>query len=405
MQFFIGKTLFKKGILGGTFFLFIAVFLFLYLFEFTPKDVLNSRNSEPCEVSGGKQKQCWQDIIEMTLKEAGVAEAFGVVADLYNSEPEFARDCHGYVHEIGEEAYELFAAGKEMELNSKTSYCGYGFYHGFMETLLLTTGDVEQGREFCKYVDEQLYIQKFGAATACYHGVGHGAVDGGDPRAWGDADAMIAPGFEFCQAFAETPFQEYLCVTGIFNAIEILSADLKYQLQDLQKEPFSLCHMQQEKYREPCYTNMVPAILRIAGNDFAKAAEIIEKGVLNDENYEIRNIVLSALFHEFIRVYLNDKDYVQKGLQLCRSLQERPHLSCIDGLSGGHMKYGEPGKEHIQAIAFCGFSLLSGSEAEVCFKHILSRLRVWYPQKEAEQICRGVKQEYQKFCNLNDIVF
>ena len=69
------------------------------------------------------------------------------------------------------------------------------------------------------------------------------------------------------------------------------------------------------------------------------------------------------------------------------------------------MKYGEPGKEHTRAIAFCDSSLLFSEEAEVCFEHILSRLRVWYPQKESEQICQGVRQEYQKFCNPNDIVF
>ena len=352
-----------------------------------------------CDTSGGEQRQCWQETIQKTLQETGIADAFEVVASLYNSELEFARDCHGYVHEIGEEAYELFAAGKEIELSPKTSFCGYGFYHGFMETLLLTTGDVGQGREFCKYVDEQLYLQKFGAAAACYHGVGHGAVDGGDPRVWGNVDAMIAPGFEFCQAFAETNFQEYLCATGIFNAIEILSIDPKYELEELQKDPFSLCHVQEEKYREACYTNMIPVILRIANNDFAKAASVIEEDIPQDEDYEIRNIVLSGLFHEFLRLHLSEPAALKEAVTLCRSLKAPLHLSCIDGLSGGHMKYGKPDEEYVQGLAFCSSGILSNKEQEVCFEHILSRLRVWYSQEQSGVVCQTVPEEYRKLCN------
>eukprot|EP00923_Selenidium_pygospionis_P025169 GHVN01044337.1.p4 GENE.GHVN01044337.1~~GHVN01044337.1.p4 ORF type:complete len:101 (+),score=5.81 GHVN01044337.1:571-873(+) len=84
--------------------------------------------------------------------------------------------------------------------------CGYGFYHGFMETLLLTSGDVEEARAFCRYADEQLRGQASAASTACYHGTGHGAVDGGDTRAWGDVDAIMEPGFALCDQVAETEF-------------------------------------------------------------------------------------------------------------------------------------------------------------------------------------------------------
>lgn len=339
----------------------------------------------------------WKKQMEEALQAQGIAGAFDIVADLYAKEPQFAKDCHGYVHEIGEKAYELFAEGKDIELTPKTSYCGYGFYHGFMEILLLTSGDVQQAREFCAYVDNQLSSQAVGASAACYHGVGHGTVDGGDPRYWGDAQAMVKPGFEMCELVAETDFQLYLCATGVFNSIEILSGNPKYNLSQMQKDPFSICHSQPKEYREPCYTNMLPALLRFANNDFARAANIIEETIENDEDYAIRGMVISGLFHERLR--LDPKvEAREKDVLLCRSLQERSHLPCIEGLAGGHMKYGEPEKEYVKGLAFCALDILAADEKEVCFEHILSRLRIWYSPEKSKEICGMVDNPYRKFC-------
>jgi len=353
-----------------------------------------------------KEKQCWENIIEETLQKRGVGAAFDVIESIYTAQP----DCHDYVHLIGEEAYRLFSAGEDMELTPKTYYCGYGFYHGFMETLLHTTGAMEEARNFCSYVDQQMFQQIAGAGTACYHGIGHGVVDGGDPRDWGDIEVMIRPGIELCEVVAKTEHQLYICSTGVFNAIEILSQDPKYELAIVAEDPYWLCDRQPGQYKEACYTNMLPSFWRDGQKDFSQIAlriEAIEEKegdysvrsatesvVQQSENYRIRSIVISALFHEYARA---DLARAKEGVAVCRSLKDaRSRLSCIEGLSGAFMKYGEPNTEYIKGLQFCNAGIFSEDEEAVCFEHILSRLRIWYSEEKTKQICGSVEEKYQK---------
>ena len=288
-------------------------------------------------------------------------------------------------------------------MSGNTYYCGYGFYHGFMETLLYTTGNVAEAREFCNFTEELTGLPS--SWTACYHGIGHGAVDGADPTTWGNVEAMMVPGFELCEAVSETDFELYLCATGVYNAIEILASEPKYGLTHIQDDPFGLCATQPKEFAEPCYTNMVPAVLRLTKNDFSKAAEYVEDNMLNPEaetidGYSVREMVILSLFHEFIRLNLENKDYALAGVKLCRALPQKSHLACIEGLSGGHMKYGEPKVEYVRALEFCGTVLLSEAEREACYKHMLVRLRVWYTSKQSSEICNLVDEKYRGYCSL-----
>ncbi|MDZ4285143.1 MAG: hypothetical protein U1A28_04935, partial [Patescibacteria group bacterium] len=89
----------------------------------------NEQEKQGCD--GGENTLCSQEEIGAALTAGGVSAAFDVVASLYTRQS-FSGDCHGYAHEIGEAAYFLYEGGKDMRLSPKTSYCGYGFYHGFM---------------------------------------------------------------------------------------------------------------------------------------------------------------------------------------------------------------------------------------------------------------------------------
>ncbi|MCE9549079.1 hypothetical protein K8Q98_01635 [Candidatus Nomurabacteria bacterium] len=79
---------------------------------------------------------CWRDELENILNRKGLSASFDVLAVLYETEPDFVSECHGYTHELGEKAYFLFSRYKNIEMTPKASYCGYGFYHGFIETML-----------------------------------------------------------------------------------------------------------------------------------------------------------------------------------------------------------------------------------------------------------------------------
>ncbi|OGM96265.1 MAG: hypothetical protein A3B86_03940 [Candidatus Yanofskybacteria bacterium RIFCSPHIGHO2_02_FULL_38_22b] len=347
----------------------------------------------------GNKFQCWEDNINSTLEGEGLNAAFELLANLYTNEPEFARSCHDYAHKLGKSAYDKFIKKEDIDITSKTSYCGYGFYHGFMETLLQSEGNAGRAKDFCLYVGNKLADETSDAEGACYHGIGHGAVDGGDPRAWGDPQAMIDPAIKTCESFSSGHYL-YRCVTGAYNALEILSADLKYKLDVINKDPFWLCPSQPLAYREGCYTNMLPALMRFTNNDYPRMFSIIEKisdpSETYDSRYSVREIVVLGLAHELLKTSWTDPDYIPKTVSQCRNLKSR--LACIEGLSGGHMKYGEPEREYVKGLSFCDSSLLKEDEKNVCYQHILSRLRIWYSQEKTKEICQDSPTEHRRFC-------
>jgi plastocyanin len=352
--------------------------------------------ADSCKGSDVAALTCWGNLMNQTLADKGLDAAFDLMANLYTTNPDFAEQCHTFAHTLGQDAYKEYAAHKDVELSTKATYCGYGFYHGFMESLLADTGSPQQAQDFCAYVGKKLNAQTTDAEGACYHGIGHGTVDGGDAAAWGNAQAMLDPGIKICQLVAgedKTEFGKmYRCVSGAYNALQILADDPKYKLTQIQKDPFYICPSQPKQFWEACYTNMLPEVLTFTKGDFIKAAKIVE--AIPKENPDvIRPQVMLSVFHEWIRINLTQQDYaVSNGIKICRSLDSDMQLPCIEGLSGGHMKYGEPQQEYVKALGFCKSDLLKQDEQSTCYGYILPRLRIWYSVEKTAEICSKVPQ-------------
>lgn len=369
----------------------------LLLHSFAKSTTDHSADISKC-YSDDNQIKCWESVIYKNLESNDLDAAFEVFGELYAKEPEFAVSCHSFSHLLGEAAYKKYAKDEDFGLTPKTSYCGFGFYHGFMENLLFETGEPKKASEFCDFVGKKLSGQTNDASGACFHGIGHGSVDGGDPRDWGDPQAMLKPGLSLCELVSSTKDQLYRCVTGAYNALEILSADPKYKIESFRENTFAFCVKQVSAYREACYTNMLPALLGNYGNDFTRIAKIVESIVEIDDVYTVRFMVLSGLFHEYYRVNLGRTDFAQTGVNLCRSLNSRSHTPCIEGLSGGLMKHGEPEKEYVKTLEFCANKLLSAEESSICYRRTLSTLGIWYSPEEENMICGLVPKEFNKYC-------
>jgi plastocyanin len=342
--------------------------------------------------------KCMEEDIKSVLKKKGLEEGLERLAELYEENPYFRESCHSAAHTIGAEAYALFEQGKFNVLSSKSSYCGYGFYHGFMEKMLQTTGNIEEAKAFCKKAGELLAYYTSDAEGACYHGIGHGAVDGSDPTAWGDPQKMVEPGLQLCEKVA--PVEDYQgkrfrCVTGAYNSLEILAQNSEYKLDAIAKDPFSFCATQKESYKQGCYTNMLPALMRIVKGSYSEAINKIRVVPEGTKQEPIRSVVMEALMDDYVRERINALDFPESGVKICRSL-EKLNAPCIEGIASGLMKHGEPEREYIRAFAFC--ESLSSEERKTCYAYILPRLSIWYSSEKRASICDQASEAYRPLC-------
>src|SRR3989344_7401121 len=207
-------------------FFFLVLMISLTVLIFKNQSPNSQEFKNPCQgLAESKKQQCFQEMMESTLTKSGLDQAFMLMDQLFKTDPTFAKDCHDFAHLLGEKAYQQFLTDQKFNLPDKTSYCAYGFYHGFMEKLLHSGGSLDQAKSFCKYAGEKLGQQNADAEGACYHGIGHGAVeDVTDPKLFGNSQAIIQPSLDLCEQVSETEDKLFRCTTGVFNALEIVTS-------------------------------------------------------------------------------------------------------------------------------------------------------------------------------------
>lgn len=363
--------------------------------------VKNSAGEVPAvDCATSDSPQCWQRLILETLNQQGTVAAFNVISDLSKRNRVFNQECHTYSHLVGEYAYDLFVQDKNFEVTSDMSACGYGFYHGFMETLLLTSGDITEAQAFCDELGSRMSHGGQAASAACFHGSGHGAVDGSDPTAWGDIDALIEPGFKLCAVLARNSYERYLCDTGVFNSIEILSEQPKYDIRWLREDPFTFCNEQPVERREACYSNMIPILLEITNNSVRDALRLAYENMISQSestvnDVTVRELVTTGIVFEFIRLNQSSDSFNDEATKLCNSLAYQDRVACVQGMAGGFIKYAEVGNEYAAAITFCNTEQLTSSEQEHCFSYVLPRMNARYDSNVVNELCEMVPNEYK----------
>jgi len=334
---------------------------------------------------------CTEQKIIHVLETDGISAALSLIGDWHNTYAEGTFDCHGAAHDIGEAAFYQYSQTEEVELSANTSYCGFGFFHGFMETLLLTTGDIQLAQDFCEYVDQQPLTAN--AGYACFHGVGHGAVDGYDPTTWGDPDALLAPGLEMCDTIARTDLQHYLCITGAYDSLGILSRDSTYGIDEIYQDPYAFCNTREPYHREPCYTNLLPLILTQYRDDIEKTFQYIETNIQDREAIVIEDrttyeMVMEAAAVEFVRVHRGSEGYQKKGIEMCRRLAgPQATTLCINGIGSGHLKYGNVKTGYEEATAFCTRDELNSEEQMSCLEHFVPFVATYYGIEVQNTVC------------------
>ncbi len=365
----------------------IGVFLIAYFFY---KDK-NTDWSRSCESSldSVSKKQCWEELVENTLKVKGIESAFDLVDYLYKSDLEFASDCHAYIHIVGDRAYHFYSQDKQIKLSSKSSSCGYGFYHGFMETLLIAGEDIKGAGQFCKWA-AKLVGGKNDVEGACFHGIGHGLSDNHDKIYWSNENELVDNPLLVCEAVGPDEYMVNRCASGVFNvlAINYIAGFLPLREED----PLGFCKRQTKSYfKKPCFEEMNTMLISISNKDLLTAAEFLEE--IEDE------YAISAMRSLAGVVGMSHKDLTfSKQIDDCRKVQDRLHLPCIRGFVSGLIE-AETSEQEVKALSFCESSTLSDEESGNCYQEALRLLSLYLPQDRYQSVCRNLNERYQILCS------
>jgi len=361
-------------------------------------DVTQAGTSCVGETPGGKL-QCWDELLESTLAEHGLPAAFKLFIELYRSEPSVAKGCHGWGHVLGEGAYHLFSDNKDVVIPNEASYCGYGFYHGFLEELLLNTGDPKGALAFCSYASERADVRQAIIVYAnCVHGIGHGSTSEAaeDPVNWGKVDPVLAIGKETCELITSNSQELQICWEGVFNELQqnINFATNGFSYELINDNFFGICKRQEEKYKKACYFEFIGLISHFVGHDFRKAAAMVLEDVSNKRDAAYLMVKLAA---DFMQDDIVNPSY-EKNVLDCRSLPEYVHKSCLEGIALGFTAHGEPGQEYVKGLGFCRSPILNGAEREQCYKKLLRDLSSLYSPEKLAEICQSVEESYKEYC-------
>src|SRR3989344_6557727 len=320
---------------------FAGVLLYLLLMYFSFHSPQAQNNDEIAKnlclgkVNKAQKLQCWEKALNAELKESGLEASFVLFKEFYDADQDFAGECHAFTHLIGTEAYRLFENNDDFSVPATVSFCNYGFYHGFMEALLTTGGNIEEARKCCTYIDDKLAIEYPESAGQCYHGIGHGNAGVHDKRLWGNTDAIIAQGLEICKNVTDTKDRLYRCASGVYNAISDfhMQGEFGFSMAMIDHEdPLRLCSEQPAEYQESCYGNMKSIVSVVTDKDFKKVAVIVSK-IPNAQNAEVAMWYLAG-YNMQTKLYL--KDYAE-DVAVCRSVASNLHLPCIRGLATGFL--------------------------------------------------------------------
>jgi hypothetical protein len=349
-----------------------------------------------CQKQGEiSKKQCWEKEVRNFIKTYGIDDSLELLSRIYSTDSQFAGTCHAMTHIIGQTAYFQFRSKGSIPLSDKTAYCSFGFYHGFMETLIARKGTVDEARKFCDKLETTLAKRVPDIRYGCYHGIGHGATDVHNPKYFGNERALIKPALTICESFARNEEQLRMCATGIFDSISIAYYNKGDNGLVMKKDdPLWLCHEQPDKYKTSCYLDMMPAISWMGDQDLNKSLPIAVTHV--EAAYKVTAV--RSLAEDSVRFIIHTKpttDY----LPTCRTLSDTPvYTACIQGLSAGVMQFGKPAEEYKEALAFCAMPQLTTDEKGICFRTVLSNSYARYAKEMADRICRSVPAEYQEPC-------
>ncbi|MDP2736042.1 MAG: hypothetical protein Q8P12_07630 [bacterium] len=356
---------------------------------------LDAQREDCGTLEGSAFDRCTYEKVEHLAEQEGVDAAFQLFKETYASGANLV--CHWTAHLIGEVAFEEYLKGHMFNITNETSYCGYGFYHGFMELMLRENPDPALAISFCEDVGAVLGEE---GRDNCYHGIGHGFTEEPPPQwTWGDGMAMAEPGLGVCERLlGDTAYKWETCATGVFTVIAGFHYKDQYDLSvEEAVDPFRFCREEvPERYQTACHGEFAPKLDKVLFWDVTRIPALTD-GIKDGRTreYAIRAIVGGMLQRD-----VTDEASYEKYVLGCRAFS-RPEdkESCRRGAVWGFWLHGVPEEEYKRMLTLCGLPLLTQEERSFCYEVSFERFNAVYEQSKVQAVCQEIPALYRAYCS------
>lgn len=341
---------------------------------------------------------CWGITATKIVEDEGFEAVFNWFGKKYSDDVAFRDNCHDVTHVIGEIAFDAFQHDKQTIARPETSYCGYGFYHGFIEQALVSFGSdyEQQSRAYCDALrDSDTFETQYAAKAAmdaCDHGVGHAVFDSINSAAWGDPHKMIQIGLNTCKRmYADDDSRRVSCGSGVSNSLAKAYAYERYNLvQEGNYDPTVICPKIEREFQRNCYMEL--------GLNTMQQWHLDTQGRLEYINAIPDEVMSAALLKGFIDNEIRYKagiDRLDKMHDICTSYEDDLFLDeCLDGVMVGLRTGGIPGEESGLMIEFCQMFENGSREKNMCLEHMLSKLLGISTEEDMIAVCRLIDPEH-----------
>lgn len=298
---------------------------------------------------------CWNDAVRKMAAASDIPGALGLTEKIATENAAGAAGCHSLAHAVGETAFLLFVEKKPFEIGDGAGVCGYGFYHGFLEKMVHSTGDSKEAAAFCDYADRATGDRD--AAAQCFHGIGHGLV--ADPAAIPSLKEAVPAALAACSAIAPDEERYFRCASGVFNAWSIAYSSHPDLFPEDPALPFQFCAEQSARNKPACYGNLNVAIAKLAHNDFGPALGLTLK--LAESTYLDPTVRYLAAYFVSFSAGGDPAGAAERLAPHCAFLPDSAQMNCVIGIAHGYLELGGT-EAHGHARKFCEAVAAYGEE-------------------------------------------
>src|SRR5919112_1705813 len=128
-----------------------------------------------CGGHSANDYSCYQKRYQDLVDNSGVEAAFADLKDEFAKERFVKAACHQLTHDIGRAAANLYGGDVTRTYSQGDDFCGSGYYHGAMESVVANVGAeniLDEADNICAGLREQQ--NKSLNHRNCAHGMGHG---------------------------------------------------------------------------------------------------------------------------------------------------------------------------------------------------------------------------------------